>query len=178
MYDAVTGTGAVINGNVITLHFVDGERGDDDLLADGDIEDAGGPGFQAETTDSPPETTGTPSGGGGGGGGCFIATAAFGSLMEPHVQVLRDFRDRFLLTNTIGRIFVNLYYTYSPPVADFIAQHDMLRTVVRWSLLPLVGVSYSALHFGPTVTVTMLALLVIPIFLIPFYRRRIQGTVV
>lgn len=36
-------TGAVIEGNRITLHFVDGQRGDGDLLADGRIQDPGGP---------------------------------------------------------------------------------------------------------------------------------------
>ena len=41
--------------------------------------------------------------GGGGGGGCFIATAANGSRMEPHVKILRDFRDRFLLLNSMGK---------------------------------------------------------------------------
>ncbi|MFH1672118.1 MAG: CFI-box-CTERM domain-containing protein, partial [Pseudomonadota bacterium] len=94
---------------------------------------------------------------------CFIATAAFGSLMEPHVQVLRDFRDCYLLTNTPGKIFVDLYYTYSPPIADFIAEHDALRMMVRWSLLPLIGASYVALHFGAgaafAVVVLLLALM-------------------
>ena len=33
LYDGETG--AKINGNVITLYFVDGKRGDDDLLANG-----------------------------------------------------------------------------------------------------------------------------------------------
>ena len=45
--------------------------------------------------------------------GCFIATAAYGSLMEPHVMILRDFRDRILLTNSLGKGFVKAYYTYS-----------------------------------------------------------------
>ncbi|MCB8925443.1 MAG: DUF11 domain-containing protein [Ardenticatenaceae bacterium] len=36
-------TGAEINGNIITLHFVDGQRGDDDLTANGIIVDPGAP---------------------------------------------------------------------------------------------------------------------------------------
>ena len=38
-------TGAFINGNKVTLYFVDGQRGDDDLTANGNIVDAGGPVF-------------------------------------------------------------------------------------------------------------------------------------
>lgn len=48
-------------------------------------------------------------GGGGGGGGCFIATAAYGSLLEPHVRILCKFRDRYLLTNGPGKTFVKYY---------------------------------------------------------------------
>ena len=44
MYDTQSQTGAVINGNVVTLHFVDGQRGDDDLQANGVIIEPGGPG--------------------------------------------------------------------------------------------------------------------------------------
>jgi hypothetical protein len=41
LYDGTTG--AIISGNKITLHFQDGERGDDDLVEDGHIDDQGGP---------------------------------------------------------------------------------------------------------------------------------------
>ena len=82
----------------------------------------------------------------GGGGGCFIATAAFGSYIEPHVKILRNFRDTYLLRNRIGQSFVQLYYKYSPPLADFIAGDESRKTIVRYALYPLVGVSYVAMH--------------------------------
>ena len=94
-----------------------------------------------------------------GNGGCFIATAAYGSLMEPHVRLLRQFRDRFLLNNAMGRTFVRLYYTYSPQIADFISGHKSIRIVVRWSLLSLVGMSWSLLRYGLLATVVFLLLL-------------------
>jgi hypothetical protein len=86
------------------------------------------------------------SSGGGSGGGCFIATAAYGSPLESHVMVLRQFRDTYLMKTKLGRAFVQLYYKYSPPIADVIAKHYWMRVVVRWSLTPLVGLAYVNLH--------------------------------
>jgi len=74
----------------------------------------------------------------GGGGGCFIATAAYGSPLAEEVQILRDFRDRYLLTNAPGRLFVATYYRLSPPLARWIAARDLLRAAVRGPLGPTV----------------------------------------
>jgi len=93
-------------------------------------------------------TTGGSSGssGGGGGGGCFIATAAYGSALEPQVVLLQAFRDRHLMGNLAGRAFVRWYNRSSPPVAAEIKKSPALRVVVRGILWPLVGVVWLILH--------------------------------
>ena len=84
--------------------------------------------------------------GGWGGTGCFIATAAYGSYFEPHVEILKEFRDRNLLRTKLGHAFVRFYYRHSPPIADFIAEYEILKALARIGLMPLVAISYVSLN--------------------------------
>ncbi len=86
---------------------------------------------------------------------CFIATAAYGSFLDPQVQTLRHFRDEYLLTNAPGRTFVEWYYQASPPLAAFITQHDSARVMTRLLLTPVVyAVKY------PVMVLVMMVLVV------------------
>ena len=87
---------------------------------------------------------------------CFIATAAYGSPLDPHVKILRKFRDNHLLTNRLGRRFVRIYYSYSPAIADYISKHDALKAITRFTLLPIIGLSWVVLKLGPIVPLTMM----------------------
>jgi len=76
---------------------------------------------------------------------CFIATAAFGSEKERHVQILSEFRDRRLLTNGIGKKIVDFYYKNSPVIADYLREHPGPRKVIRYALVPVTILAYMAL---------------------------------
>jgi hypothetical protein len=98
---------------------------------------------QGSPPDPPPgigSTSGS-SGSGSGSGGCFIATAAYGDYDHPHVQLLRRFRDRYLLTSSLGRMFVDMYYHYSPIVTRYIAKHTPIKALIRFNLTPIVAIS-------------------------------------
>ena len=96
------------------------------------------------STSTSTTTTVAPSGSGGGGVGCFIATAAYGSYLDPHVVVLRNFRDRYLQTNKPGQYFVRWYYNNSPPVAELIRENETLRIITRVLLTPVIlAIQYS-----------------------------------
>ena len=90
---------------------------------------------------------------------CYIATATYGSVLSPEVQLLRNFRDRDVLQTFAGsnfmRVFNMVYYSFSPQVARTISTNENLRTTMRYILYPLIGILwatqqiYSAFAFGP-----------------------------
>lgn len=73
--------------------------------------------------------------------GCFIATAAYGHYSADEVQLLRAFRDRHLLTNAPGRIFVAWYYRNSPEWAQALNENSWAKPAVRLALRPLIGIA-------------------------------------
>jgi len=74
-------------------------------------------------------------------GVCFLATAAYGTDTAKEIDILREFRDTVLLPNSLGVRFVSLYYKTSPPIANFISQHEVLKTAVRVGLVdPIVAI--------------------------------------
>jgi len=73
---------------------------------------------------------------------CFVATAAYGDPNHRHVQILREFRDNWLVGNPAGEAFIGFYYKNGPAAAQFIGEHEYLKPAVRAALLPIVGISW------------------------------------
>jgi hypothetical protein len=69
---------------------------------------------------------------------CFVATAAYGSLLANDVEMLRQVRDGVLRTNVAGELLVEAYYTFGPALAGLIGESEELRGLARDVLDPLV----------------------------------------
>jgi len=104
---------------------------------------------------------------------CFIATAAYGSPFNPHVKTLRDFRDRYLMSSKLGRVFVDLYYKYSPSVARLISKHKIMKVAVRYFLIPVIVFSYSMINLGSALSLVIIIFaFLFPIFIILYFQKR------
>ena len=77
------------------------------------------------------------------GGGCLIATATYGSELAPKVQQLRELRDNKLLQTKYGSAFMesfnNLYYSFSPTIADFERENPLFRETVKLAITPMIS---------------------------------------
>ncbi len=69
---------------------------------------------------------------------CFVATAAYGSVMARDVARLRGFRDAHLRTTVLGELAVEAYYTFGPAIAGVIGESELLRETARAVLRPIV----------------------------------------
>jgi hypothetical protein len=69
---------------------------------------------------------------------CFVATAAYGSLMANQVEMLRHFRDSMLSQSVLGQLAVSAYYTFGPTVAGVVGESELLRSTARGALEPVV----------------------------------------
>jgi hypothetical protein len=69
---------------------------------------------------------------------CFVATAAYGSVLANDVEMLRRFRDTLLKHSFLGELAVETYYTFGPPVAGVVGESDLLRATAREILTPIV----------------------------------------
>jgi len=84
--------------------------------------------------------------------GCLIATAAYGSEMAPQVQLLREVRDNAVLATQSGSAFMagfnQLYYSFSPTVADWERQNPVFKEAVRAAIAPLLATLSILNHAG------------------------------
>ncbi|WP_016939694.1 Ig domain-containing protein [Nitrosopumilus sp. SJ] len=85
------------------------------------------------------------------GGGCLIATAAYGSEMAPQVQLLREIRDNQLMNTNSGESFMTgfnqIYYSFSPYIADMERENPTFREAVKIGITPLLS-SLSIMEFA------------------------------
>ena len=74
-------------------------------------------------------------------GGCLIATASYGSELAPQVQQLRELRDNTVLQTESGSAFMTgfnqLYYSFSPVIADYERENQIFKEVVKLTITPL-----------------------------------------
>ena len=123
----------------LVLELKDGGHGDSDGVENGIIVDPGGvvgsAGGSAGGADS------------GGGGGCFIATAAFGSYVEPHAKL---------------------------HAASYNDGHDWLKPIVRVLLMPLVGINYILVRTSLATIILIAFTLIVSVlsFYALIYKRR------
>jgi len=69
--------------------------------------------------------------------------------MAEEIEILREFRDEYMLTNQLGRAFVDFYYTVSPPIAKFMTEYPILKPIARVGLLPVVAMSALVVNVSP-----------------------------
>lgn len=91
-------------------------------------------------------------------GACFVVTAAYGDPGHPAVQILRDFRDRYLPGSEYGRWLMRKYYEHGPATADLIHNRPLALLVARGLLTPLALLAFF-LVYAPLAIPLLIALI-------------------
>lgn len=77
------------------------------------------------------------------GGACLIATAAYGTELAPQVQFLREIRDNTVMSTSSGMAFMSgfnqIYYSFSPTIADLEREHPLFQEAVRAFITPMIS---------------------------------------
>ena len=108
------------------------------------------------------------------GTGCFIATAAYGDPGHPMVQILRDFRDRYLLPWRGGRWLVEQYYVHGPVAADLIRNRPLAMGAVRGLLAPVAALTFFLVYAPLAIPFIILISLIFTVMLFSAVRRGIR----
>ena len=78
----------------------------------------------------------------GAGAGCCACASAYAKTDDARLNMIREFRDKYLMTNPLGRGIAALYYNvFSPPVAHYINSHPEVKPLARTVLMPVVAFS-------------------------------------
>ncbi|UCG82813.1 MAG: hypothetical protein JSW38_11615, partial [Dehalococcoidia bacterium] len=91
------------------------------------------------------------------------------------MQIFREFRDEYLLTNPVGQALVDLYYKFSPPIAEFITEHPSVKPIVRTGLVPAVTMSAIAVSTTPIEKMAVLGSLVLVSLAVAIRAARRRG---
>ena len=124
------------------------------------------------------------------GGGCLIATAAFDSELSPQVQFLREIRDGKVMTTQSGLVFMNgfnqLYYSFSPTIADYERENPTFKESLKIILTPLllsltllnyvdIDSEYEILGYGIGIILLNIGMyFVVPAIIIMKIRKRVN----
>ena len=122
---------------------------------------------------NPPPTTTPSSLSVSTGWNCFVATAAYGDAAHPMVQILRDFRDAYLINWPGGRWFVKEYYEHGPALANIIRNQPLAMWVARCLLAPVVVLVFCLMYTPLAVPFILLVSIILTTVLLAVKRRGI-----
>lgn len=74
-------------------------------------------------------------------GPCIVATVTYGSEEVQEIQILRLFRDEFLVKYSICRVFLSLYYAISCLIIPVLEKYEAFKKIIRSLIIePLVSI--------------------------------------